>query len=179
MSIGRPWCSSAKPLLSRTEAVPSSWEMTGYKASGMKLSLQCCILPCHSHRRRHKLTKLRCPTTDRRPLTDAQCAELEQWKLDYMNLIQRPTEYGIVLPPGHLQMGIPEELQLAVDESPLQYVPACKGTYEQHNCKTVYVFAQNDKRQITTSPVLQRSGQAPFSRFFKRSLDLAAYCSIN
>ena len=130
-------------------------------------------------RRRHKLTKLRRPTTDRRPLTDAQGAELEQWKLDYINLIQRPTEYGILLPPGHLQIGIPEELQLAVDESPLLYVPACKGTYEQHNCKTVYVFAQNDERQLTTSQVLQRSGQASFSGVLKRNLDLAAYCSIN
>ena len=51
---------------------------------------------------------------------------------------------------------IVEDLRLAMDETPLQYVPKFPGAFL--NKKRVVVVGSNDKRQQTASPVLTRRG---------------------
>ena len=74
------------------------------------------------------------------------------WRETYNAVVSNPRRFGIPWDGA-----IVEDLQLAMDETPLQYVPKFPGAYS--NKKRVVVARLNDKRQQTACPVLTRSGK--------------------
>ena len=61
---------------------------------------------------------------------------------------------------------IVQDLQLTMDETPLQYVPKFAGAYS--NKKRVVVAGSNNKRQQTACPVFTRSGKLLFTQVIIR-----------
>ena len=72
------------------------------------------------------------------------------WRETYNAVVSNPRRFGIPW-----DTAIVEDLQLAMDETPLQYVPNFPGSFS--NKKRVVVAGSNDKRQQTACPVLTRS----------------------
>ena len=60
--------------------------------------------------------------------------------------------FGLVLPPGGPRV-LPEAVQLAADETPIQYCPQVRGTYqEEGHKKQITIIAAREKRSITGTP---------------------------
>ena len=74
------------------------------------------------------------------------------WRETYNAVVSNPRRFGIPW-----DAAIIEDLQLAMDETALQYVPKFPGSFS--NKKRVVVAGWNDKQQQTACPVLTRSGK--------------------
>ena len=74
------------------------------------------------------------------------------WRETYNTVVSNPRRFGIPWDGA-----IVADVQLAMDETPLQYVPKFRGAFS--NKKRVVVSGSNDKRQHTACPVLTRSGK--------------------
>lgn len=74
------------------------------------------------------MRKLCRPSTDRPPLTATQALDVNIWRAKLKQLVAQPEQWGVDMPEG-FPGPIPDELQLAADETPLHYVPKTKGTY--------------------------------------------------
>lgn len=69
-----------------------------------------------------------------------------------MDMCADPEAFGLVLPPGGPRV-LPEAVQLAADETPIQYCPQVRGTYqEEGHKKQITIIAAREKRSITGTP---------------------------
>ena len=57
--------------------------------------------------------------------------------------------------PEGFDRGIPIELQMAMDETPLNYFPHQRGTYVQGRTRQIFVRCSDEKRQITIIGISQ------------------------
>lgn len=111
-----------------------------------------------SFRKRYSLTKLRKPTTDRGISSAAQLQADEQWRQAYLEVVRNPGRFGIIVPADGPHQ-LPEYMQLAADETPLQYCPVVRGTYQEGDLsKQVTIIAAREKRSVTGTPVVSRDG---------------------
>jgi hypothetical protein len=93
-----------------------------------------CALPpltlhwAKSFRRRYQIGRLRQSTTERPPLTADSWDAVNRWRAELNQIQQNPASFGIAMPSSWTG-GLPDELVLGVDETPLHYIPASRGTY--------------------------------------------------
>ena len=105
---------------------------------------------CQSFRRRHSLTRLRTPNSDRPTDTPTDVALDNEWRRQPREILETPSEYGVPL-----EGKWPPQDVLCADETPLCYLPRSK-TYLTRQKRRVYF--PNDKRQITGTPVCALNG---------------------
>lgn len=116
------------------------------------------ILTSHwvkSFRRRHGIKGLRRSTTDRPtrgvffsvlhtmfypplplPLSSNDIALVNSWRFEFTQVVESPLDWGIPW-----DVPIPIEMQLGLDETPLQYVPRARGTYNAEEQRSTYIIS--------------------------------------
>ena len=115
-------------------------------------------------KKRHKLTNLRGSSSDKPPSTPVDLAADNEWRTSFEKFVQDPRAFGVDSDP------VPSSLQFAVDETPLQYVPKCRGTFMMRgeSDRSIYIAGSADKRQATATPLLCRDGTIPFIQIIWR-----------
>ena len=73
-------------------------------------------------RKRFQIGRLRKPSTERPPLTADNWQAVNEWRAELLQLQRTPADFGIGIPAGWSQ-GVPDEMVIGVDETPLHYVP--------------------------------------------------------
>lgn len=102
-----------------------------------------------SFRKRHGIKCLRKSSTDRPPLSrlgfmlnkeslplpEDDVKRFQAWMAEYDAVVSQPNQWGIpCIGP------ISREKQLGCDETPLQYVPRCRGTYNAEEIQTTFII---------------------------------------
>ena len=95
--------------------------------------------------------------TYRRPSTIADISEDNQWRRLVLDVFNNPEAHGLHMPAG--LRSIPPKVCLALDETPLQYFPQQKGTYECANIQNVFIAHGKEKHAVTRTPVTNMAGQ--------------------
>ena len=114
---------------------------------------------------RHKVSNQRSVTTDRPPCTPAERETQNEWPAQLQEVAANVRAFGCAVDSfDHTQL-------LAMDETPLQYVPKTQGTFQlaQETPRSCYVANRRDKRQATASPVVTRSGEVVVLQIIWRS----------
>ena len=106
-------------------------------------------------RKRHGISNLRKITTERTPSSEEGKVTDNAWRSTYKDIVEDPAQYG--LPTGDGPRAIPPELQLAADETALKYAPVVTFGYGSGGAQHVRNHRGNDKRQITSTPVVSKS----------------------
>ena len=107
-------------------------------------------------RRRHKMGCLKKITTDRLRSTVSDLALDNEWRREFLNLVEQPQKYGVRIPEGEPQ-SVPASAQLGLDETPLQYAPKLRGGYAAGE-KQVRHCSSADKRQAMATSVVNLEG---------------------
>lgn len=100
---------------------------------------------------------MRTPDSDRPISTAYDKLRDNDWRQQFKDVCSDPSSYGISFPDG-VEKRIPAELQFGVDETPLQYFPEARRTYDLPGAKNVHVNLMGTKGQVTATPVTSRSG---------------------
>ena len=95
-------------------------------------------------------------TTERRPSSELQLINENQWQPLFTEIAQRPEEHGIGGSNGN--DGIRPCLQWALDETPLKYYHKQRKMHMADQSKQVCLRTRNEKRQLTTTRCFVRSG---------------------
>ena len=108
-----------------------------------------------SLKKRHGLSNLRACTTDRPPSTAADRQEENDWREDLQKVLKNPRQFGCNCDE------FTKDTTLAMDETPLQYCPKGRGTFQlpEESNRGVYIANGADKRQATATPVVTLAGE--------------------
>ena len=97
------------------------------------------MLPCHViYRKRFNIGRLRQSTTDRPSLTADTWKAVNVWRRQLGEIQSSPGAWGIGM-PADWDGGIPDDLIIGVDETPLHYIPTANGTYVTGTASAVYI----------------------------------------
>ena len=80
------------------------------------------------------------------------------WRAAFQAVCDDPALYGLAVPDCG-PTTLPACMQLGADETPLQYCPQVRGTYQQDGlAKQITIIAAREKRAVTGTPVVCRDG---------------------
>lgn len=114
-----------------------------------------------SFKKRHHLTNLRQCTSDRPDDTAEDVRQDNAWKCKIMDIIEHPSCNSIPW-----MTALPDALVLAVDETPLPYLPKSRSMVPATAQRRVALTS--DKRCLTGTPVLSLAGEVvAFQIIFK------------
>ena len=80
---------------------------------------------------------MRKSSTDRPPLTADEWAAVNRWRQELLQIQKTPMAFGIGATA--CPNGIPDDLIIGVDETPLHYIPCANGTYVTGNEAGVFI----------------------------------------
>ena len=103
------------------------------------------------------IVSYRAVTTEGLPSSELELINDSQWRWLLTEIVQRVGEHGIS--GSKVNDGIPPCLQWALDETPLQYCPKEKRMHVAHQSKQCCLRTSDDKRQLTATPCVSRSGE--------------------